>query len=79
MQWSGGNESNDVEEGSSSRSGGRGMLFGGGALGLVGLVIYLFTGINPSLNFLVVVAAVRNRSIPYRAVEAKAKTKNLRG
>jgi predicted metalloprotease len=51
MQWSGGNESNDVEEGSSSRSGGRGMLFGGGALGLVGLVIYLFTGINPSELF----------------------------
>ncbi len=49
MQWRGGNESNDVEEGSSS--GGRGMLFGGGALGLVGLVIYLFTGINPSQLF----------------------------
>lgn len=50
MQWRGGNESNDVEEGSSS-GGGRGMLFGGGALGLVGLVIYLFTGINPSQLF----------------------------
>ncbi|MBC7399443.1 MAG: neutral zinc metallopeptidase, partial [Mucilaginibacter sp.] len=51
MQWGGGNESNDVEEGSSSGGGGRGMLFGGGALGLVGLVIYLFTGINPSQLF----------------------------
>lgn len=50
MQWGGGKESNDVEEGS-SRGGGRGMLFGGGALGLVGLVIYLFTGINPSELF----------------------------
>jgi predicted metalloprotease len=51
MQWSGGNESNDVEEGSSSGGGGLGMLFGGGALGLIGLVIYLFTGINPSQLF----------------------------
>jgi predicted metalloprotease len=50
MQWSGGNESNDVEEGS-SRGGGRGMIFGGGALGLIGLAIYLFTGINPSQLF----------------------------
>lgn len=51
MQWRGGNESNDVEEGSSSGGGGRGMLFGGGALGLIGLVIYMFTGINPSQLF----------------------------
>ncbi|MES2376576.1 MAG: neutral zinc metallopeptidase [Bacteroidota bacterium] len=50
MQWSGGNESNDVEEGS-SRGGGRGMIFGGGALGLIGLAIYLFTGINPGQLF----------------------------
>lgn len=47
MKWLGGNESNDVEEGSSS-GGGRGLLFGGGILGLIGAVFYLFTGINPS-------------------------------
>ncbi|MDB4925459.1 neutral zinc metallopeptidase [Mucilaginibacter sp.] len=46
MRWFGGSESNDVEEGSSS-SGGRGLLFGGGILGVIGLIIYLFTGINP--------------------------------
>ncbi|MCC8426786.1 neutral zinc metallopeptidase [Mucilaginibacter sp. UR6-11] len=47
MRWFGGNESNDVEEGSSS-GGGRGVLFGGGLLGLIGAAIYFFTGINPS-------------------------------
>lgn len=47
MQWFGGSESNDVEEGS-SRGGGRGFLFGGGILGLIGAAIYFFTGINPS-------------------------------
>ncbi|MDB5001983.1 MAG: metalloprotease [Mucilaginibacter sp.] len=50
MQWFGGNESNDVEEGSSS-GGGRGLFFGGGILGLIGAAIYLFTGINPSQLF----------------------------
>ena len=50
MKWFGGRESNDVEEGSSS-GGGRGMFFGGGILGLIGLVVYLFTGVNPSQLF----------------------------
>ncbi len=49
MKWFGGRESDDVEEGSSG--GGRGMLFGGGLIGLVGLVIYLVTGVNPSALF----------------------------
>jgi predicted metalloprotease len=47
MQWFGGKESNDVEEGSSS-GGGRGFALGGGVVGVIGLVIYLFTGINPT-------------------------------
>jgi predicted metalloprotease len=47
MKWLGGNESNDVEEGSSS-GGGRGLLFGGGIIGLIAAVFYMFTGINPS-------------------------------
>lgn len=45
MKWFGGRESNDVERGSSS---GRGLLAGGGILGLIGAVIYMFTGIDPS-------------------------------
>ncbi|HEX3385160.1 MAG TPA: neutral zinc metallopeptidase [Mucilaginibacter sp.] len=47
MRWFGGRESDDVEEGSSS-GGGRGFLFGGGILGLIGFLIYMFTGVNPS-------------------------------
>lgn len=47
MQWFGGRESNNVEEGSSG-GGGRGFYFGGGIIGVIGLLIYLFTGINPS-------------------------------
>lgn len=47
MQWFGGKESDNVEEGSSS-GGGRGLAFGGGIVGLIGVVIYMFTGINPS-------------------------------
>ncbi len=45
MKWFGGKESSDVETGSSS---GRGLMFGGGALGLIGALIYMFTGIDPS-------------------------------
>jgi uncharacterized protein len=45
MKWFGGRESSDVETGSSS---GRGLLAGGGILGLIGAVIYMFTGIDPS-------------------------------
>jgi len=49
MQWQEGNESNDYEEGSSSGGGGgRGLLFGGGIVGLIGAIIYIFTGINPA-------------------------------
>ena len=47
MQWFGGGESDNVEEGSSG-GGGRGFIFGGGIIGFIGLLIYLFTGINPS-------------------------------
>lgn len=49
MQWFGGKESDDVEEGSSGGGfGGRHIALGGGVLGLIGLVFYLITGINPS-------------------------------
>lgn len=47
MQWFGGKESDDVEEGSSSGNG-RGLAFGGGIVGLIGVIIYVFTGVNPS-------------------------------
>ena len=47
MKWFGGQESDDVEEGSSS-GGGRGLVFGGGIVGIIGLLIYIFTGVNPS-------------------------------
>ena len=47
MQWFGGGESDNVEEGSGG-GGGRGVLFGGGIVGFIGLLIYLFTGVNPS-------------------------------
>ncbi|MEO6151073.1 MAG: neutral zinc metallopeptidase, partial [Mucilaginibacter sp.] len=46
MKWFGGKESNDVEQGSSR--GGRGLMFGGGIIGLIGGLIYMFTGIDPS-------------------------------
>jgi predicted metalloprotease len=47
MQWFGGRESDNVEEGSSGGGSGRGFLFGGGIVGFISLLIYLFTGINP--------------------------------
>ncbi len=50
MQWFGGKESDDVEEGSSSGNG-RGFAFGGGILGIIGLIIYVFTGVNPAQLF----------------------------
>lgn len=50
MQWFGGRESNNVEEGSSS-GGGRGLAFGGGLVGLIAFVIYMFTGVNPASLF----------------------------
>ncbi|MDP9079792.1 MAG: zinc metallopeptidase [Bacteroidota bacterium] len=50
MQWFGGRESDNVEEGSSS-GGGRGLFFGGGIIGIIGLLIYLFTGVNPAQLF----------------------------
>ena len=45
MQWFGRGESDNVED---RRGGGRGIAIGGGILGLIGAVIYMFTGINPS-------------------------------
>jgi len=48
MQWFGGKESNNVEEGSSNGFGGRHIAFGGGILGLIGFVFYLVTGVNPT-------------------------------
>jgi predicted metalloprotease len=50
MRWFGGRESDDVEEGSSG-GGGRGMLVGGGIVGLIGFLIYIFTGVNPAQLF----------------------------
>ena len=50
MQWFGGRQSGNVEEGSSG-GGGRGLAFGGGVVGVIAAVIYLFTGINPAQLF----------------------------
>lgn len=47
MQWMGRRESSNAEEGSSGGGGGR-MALGGGVVGIIGLVIYLFTGVNPA-------------------------------
>jgi predicted metalloprotease len=47
MQWMGRRESDNAEEGSSGGGGGR-MALGGGVVGIIGLVIYLFTGVNPA-------------------------------
>ncbi|QEC76842.1 KPN_02809 family neutral zinc metallopeptidase [Mucilaginibacter ginsenosidivorax] len=47
MQWFGRGESDNVEDQRGS-GGGRGIAIGGGILGLIGAVIYMFTGINPS-------------------------------
>jgi predicted metalloprotease len=46
MQWFGGREGGDVEEGSGG--GGRGLALGGGLVGIIGALIYMFTGVNPS-------------------------------
>ncbi len=46
MQWMGRRESSNAESGSSS-GGGR-IAAGGGILGILGVIIYLFTGVNPS-------------------------------
>ena len=50
MQWFGGRESDNVEEGSSS-GGGRGLAFGGGIVGVIAVLFYLFTGVNPASLF----------------------------
>jgi len=47
MQWFGRGESDNVED-RRGGGGGRGIAIGGGILGLIGAVIYMFTGINPS-------------------------------
>jgi predicted metalloprotease len=46
MQWMGRRESDNAEQGSSG-GGGR-MALGGGVLGIIGFVIYMFTGVNPT-------------------------------
>ncbi|WP_299290945.1 neutral zinc metallopeptidase [uncultured Mucilaginibacter sp.] len=49
MRWLGRDESNDVEDGGSGGGGGgQGLGIGGGIIGIVGFVIYLFTGYNPT-------------------------------
>jgi predicted metalloprotease len=49
MKWFGGKESDDVEEGSSGGGiGGRHIALGGGVVGVICFVIYLFTGVNPA-------------------------------
>ncbi len=48
MRWQGRDESDDVEDGGSGGGGGRGLGIGGGIIGIVGFVIYLFTGYNPT-------------------------------
>lgn len=47
MRWLGRDESDNVEDGGSG-GGGRGLGVGGGIIGIVGFVIYLFTGYNPT-------------------------------
>ena len=47
MRWLGGEESDNVEDGGSG-GGGRNLGIGGGIIGIVGFVIYLFTGYNPT-------------------------------
>jgi predicted metalloprotease len=46
MKWLGRRESGNFEEGSSS--GGRGLAFGGGIIGVIAAAIYFFTGVDPS-------------------------------
>jgi predicted metalloprotease len=46
MQWMGRRESSNAEQGSSG-GGGR-MALGGGIVGIIGFVIYMFTGVNPT-------------------------------
>lgn len=48
MRWQGRDESDDVEDGGSGGGGGHGLGIGGGIIGIVGFVIYLFTGYNPT-------------------------------
>lgn len=51
MQWFGRDESDNVEDSSGGGFGGRGLTLGGGIVGIIGLVIYLFTGVNPTQFF----------------------------
>ena len=48
MRWQGREESNDVEDGGSGGGGGQSLGIGGGIIGIVGFVIYMFTGYNPT-------------------------------
>jgi predicted metalloprotease len=45
MKWMGRGESSNAEEGS---SGGGRIALGGGVLGIIGAIIYMFTGVNPT-------------------------------
>jgi uncharacterized protein len=45
MQWMGRRESDNAEEGSSR---GGGLAVGGGLVGIIGVIIYMLTGVNPS-------------------------------
>lgn len=47
MQWFGGRESGNVEDGNGRGGGGRGLMFGGGIAGVIGLLFYIFTGTDP--------------------------------
>ncbi len=47
MRWLGRDESDNVEDGGSG-GGGQSLGIGGGIIGIVGFVIYLFTGYNPT-------------------------------
>jgi hypothetical protein len=49
MQWFGRRESDNYEDDNGGGGfGGRGMIFGGGIIGVIGTLIYLFTGVNPA-------------------------------
>ena len=48
MRWQGREESSDIEDGGSGGGGGQSLGIGGGIIGIVGFVIYMFTGYNPT-------------------------------
>lgn len=48
MRWQGRDESDNIENGGTGGGGAKGLGIGGGIVGIVGLIIYLFTGYNPT-------------------------------